>query len=264
MEVFVKYACIMRVNWPKYPHLRVNPHLCGYCGNTGIYVHICTFVPMYLCTYLLLHLCTHVYFCTPVQMCIFIPMYLCTSPPLYPFVPFFTSVPLHTCVPLYLCTSVPLITPEPLYKCLALCVCTPVPLYPCTFVSLFTSVPLYTCVPLHPCVPPCSGTPPGRYSDCSSQESGGSTISRLSSAGRWRDSRPRPVAPTTPPPQLLSHQLPAPWTWSTAVTWTCSSLAAFRHRQQPQQLWPPEAMQHDWQGTAAAAAAVIKQSAGYH
>ena len=33
MRVFVGNAGIMRVFWPKYPHMRVNPHLCGYVGN---------------------------------------------------------------------------------------------------------------------------------------------------------------------------------------------------------------------------------------
>ena len=35
MQIVVENAGIMLVYWPKYPHLQVNPHLCGYCGNTG-------------------------------------------------------------------------------------------------------------------------------------------------------------------------------------------------------------------------------------
>ena len=31
------WGLIMWVYWPKYPYLRVNPHLCGYCGNTALY-----------------------------------------------------------------------------------------------------------------------------------------------------------------------------------------------------------------------------------
>ena len=33
--LFVENAGIMRVFQPKYPHLRVNPHLCWYCGKTA-------------------------------------------------------------------------------------------------------------------------------------------------------------------------------------------------------------------------------------
>ena len=35
IEDFVDNEGIMRVYWPKYWNLRVNPHLWGYCGNTA-------------------------------------------------------------------------------------------------------------------------------------------------------------------------------------------------------------------------------------
>ena len=66
------------VYWPKYPHLRVNPHLCGYFGNTAI-VYICCRV-LYNCTMVYCSVQSCTVLCSYVEFCTFlyIPVHSCT------------------------------------------------------------------------------------------------------------------------------------------------------------------------------------------